>query len=172
MTDNLNADLFKKVLPLVEFVQKYGRLPKQSGADLPVDEEKAGNILRALRRRARTGERFTAELVAYLNENVPGWLTENIRPAARGMRAMHAFKHQAYQAHRFYERHGKLPSARSASSREAALGRFLRNHRQAVAGRGTTSWTPQKERLLDKLLPGWDLGLRTRLAAQLVAAAM
>ena len=165
-TDPQTLELHNLIRPLVEYVRSHGRLPRQSGNDRDEAERVAGNLLRTLRRRAQAEGKagMDAKLRTLLDQTIPNWLTDEVRPAARGMRGIRTFEAQVYKAHRFMQRHNRLPSAASFDPREAAIGRFLRNHRQAVQGRGTASWSATKERLLDKLVPGWDLGTRARMA--------
>lgn len=140
---------------LADFVREAGRLPRQSGA--PDDRErKAGNALRAFRRRLASGQLDPA-LRAWLDETIPGWEKENTRPAACGMRGVRRFEARVRAVQRFQLKWGRLPSASGTEPGEAALGVFLRNHRQAACGRGTTSWNPRKDALLGRMVPGWDL---------------
>lgn len=139
---------------LADYYTHNGRLPRQSGADTVV-EQKAGNVLRALRRRLAEGD-VDADLLAWLNVNVPGWMQENTRVKARGMRGRRSFENQVACVRRFVIRHGHLPSAIGTKDRERELGVFLRNLRQAAQGKGTVAWTDAKARLLNRLVPGWN----------------
>src|SRR5690554_1267065 len=100
---------------LAEYVTRHGRLPLQSGSDDAV-ERKAGNILRALRRRDADNS-MGADLRAWLNENVEGWNDENVRVNARGMRGRRSFAAQVAATKRFVIRHGHLPSAAGTKDR-------------------------------------------------------
>lgn len=139
---------------LADFVSRTGRLPRQSGSDSDV-EKRAGNILRRFRR-ALTQNELDADLRAWLDIHVPGWMEDNTRVAARGMRGRRSFAGQAAAISRFRARHGHLPSPAGSKQRERELGVFLRNHRQAAKGKGTTSWTVGKHLHLDRVIPGWD----------------
>ena len=164
-------DWYSYASVLLNYVRRHGQLPRQSGNERGPEESKAGNILKGLRRRAQgSGDRegLPADLRAWLDRNVAGWQSDNARPAARGMRGHRDFAMQVRKVKRFAFRNGQFPSAGSSDPREAALGRFLRNHRQALRGANTTtSWNESKERMLDRHVPGWDLGLRERMTSVL-----
>lgn len=139
---------------LADFVSRTGRLPRQSGANDDL-EVKAGNVLRALRRKLAAGT-LEDDARAWLNTNVPQWASDNTRPSSRGMRSRRTFAAQVMSVHRFYTRHGMLPSPSGKEQRERQLGQFLGNHRMAAIGKGTASWTESKRLMLDRLAPGWD----------------
>lgn len=139
---------------LADFVSTNNRLPVQSGSTDPV-EKRAGNILRRFRRSAAAKE-LEPEVRTWLDENVTGWMSDNTRPTARGMRGRRTFAAEVAATVVFARRHGRLPSATGNARRERELGVFLRNHRQAARGKGTTSWTPSKHSKLDRMLPGWN----------------
>lgn len=140
---------------LAEFVAQTNRLPRQSGSDTDV-EKKAGNILRTFRSKLSSNA-LDPELHAWLDEHIEGWASDNTRPKARRIRGRRSFAGQALAVGRFRHRYGHLPSAAGSKAREKELGTWLRNHRQAAKGKGTTSWTPSKRRVLDRTVPGWDL---------------
>lgn len=143
---------------LIGYVNEHKRMPRQSG-DRPEAEFDAGNTLRGFRQRVKaTGRMALApELVAYLDKNLPGWRVDGSRPAAAGMRGTTRFDVWCLRGSRFLKKNGRLPSGRSADSAEVALYVFLRNHRQAMKGKGTTSWNDAKLNRLNRMVPGWDL---------------
>lgn len=144
---------------LVAYYQAHGRLPRQTGFD-DATEKEAGNILRVLRRRAagETGKDIEPEMRAFLDEHVPGWLTDNVRPAARGMRGRTSFEARVRALHLFRAKNPtSWPSARSADVKEVRLAVWLRNQRSAAKGKGTAALTLQRRLRLDRTVPGWDL---------------
>lgn len=143
---------------LADYVNQTGRLPRQSGSDDAV-EKKAGNALRALRSKLSAGT-LEPDARTWLDEHITGWAQDNSRPAARGMRGHRTFAGHARAVQRYIDRHGRMPSASGKSLDERRLGVFLRNNRQASKGKGTTAWTQSKHRMLDRLVPGWDLHLQ------------
>lgn len=56
----------------------------------------------------------------------------------------------------FIAEHGRAPERRSANARERKLHIWMLNQRAARAGRSTSTWSPQRQTYLDRLLPGWD----------------
>jgi hypothetical protein len=148
---------------LAAFWNEHGRLPRQSGPDRTEEEARAGNVLRWVRRRyVSLRKPLDRQLLAYLNRNVPGWATDGVRPASRGMRGKTTFTRSAHQVETFVDRHGRLPTAKGAHPNERVLGRWLNNQRQAAKGKGTGAWTPAKQALLDRLVSGWDVPARER----------
>ncbi len=51
---------------------------------------------------------------------------------------------------------GRVPERRSEDPAERKLHVWMLNQRAARSGRSTSTWSPQRQAYLDRVLPGWD----------------
>src|SRR5450830_815191 len=56
----------------------------------------------------------------------------------------------------WHQEHGRNPRAGSPARDEAPLGAFLAGCRAAAKGKGTTSWSPERQAFADRVAPRWQ----------------
>lgn len=160
----LDANWLKRAIAFKMWVDKNGRLPRQSGVEEP--EEKSLGRWLATQIRVAAGKRASVETVErrerWLDRNVPGWNTTNARESARKRKTHRSFDARVLALGRFTQKHGRLPKINGTAANEAWLATFLSNCRSQTA---YPKLTPSQEARIDRAAPGWRTPREYRKAA-------
>jgi len=136
---------------LATFRRAHGRWPTRNDTG---HGPKLAQWLQTQRRAARglaAEARWTPERAAILDELAPGWL-DTMNPMTGGFQPDDARWHARVQeVVAFVAEHGRLPNR----ERDGSLGIWLRNQRGVRLGHTSGHWSPERESVLDRLVPNW-----------------
>lgn len=140
-------DTFEQnVHAVATYVAVHGHLPSRIG-----EYAHLGEFIYGMRRASRgTGRcHWDESRRALLDRFVPDWNT----PRRRGARPDDTrFRQRAEQVAAHHTEHGHFPT----TSENPSLSRWLTSMRRAARGCADAAWTPEREALLDTLIPGWN----------------
>ena len=131
---------------LQEFVGATGTLPRRRSSDL-TERSLAEWAGKQLAKRRGKDPVPLADGQAELLETIPGWKWAK-SDTDRWDQNLSALRE-------FIEASDRMPSSESSNSREASLGRWVHQARQAQRGTGHSVMTSERARLLEAI-PGWS----------------
>lgn len=132
-----------------DFVVMHSRRPKLRAFSGP--ERGLATWMKVTRLRAR-GEGITLLRRGYLDRLIPDWDLAN--PDHRGDRA---FRDRAEDYAGFVELHGRCPSYRKTDRVERSLADWIQRVRSNAKGKSRDlTWTPERQQILDELIPDWE----------------
>jgi len=142
----------ERVHELADWVAAHDRRMPSTTAKDPI-ERRHGQFLSNCRTAARGGKganTFTADRRALFDRLVPGWDVDRDT----------AFDERVHELADWVAAHDRrMPSTTAKDPVERRHGQFLSHCRRAArGGQGASAFTAERRALLDRLVPGWDVG--------------